>query len=152
MHNRSINTKMNIKRVFLASDHAGFKLKGVISKFLLKKGIKILDLGPKHSNSDDYPDYAHLLAKKVSRQKNNIGILVCGSGQGMIMAATTHKNVRAALCYDGRSTKLSRMHNNANVMALGSRLTKKSLALKCVSTFLKTNFEGGRHLKRIKKI
>ena len=143
---------MNIKRVFLASDHAGFLLKKMIIKFLKKKGINILDLGPKNENSVDYPDYAHLLAKKVSKEKSNIGILVCGSGQGMIMAANKHKNVRAALCYDGRSTKLSRMHNNANVMALGSRLTKKSLALKCVSTFLKTNFEGGRHLKRIKKI
>jgi len=143
---------MNIKRVFLASDHAGFLLKKMIIKFLKKKGIKIMDLGPKNENSVDYPDYAHLLAKKVSKEKSNIGILVCGSGQGMIMAANKHKNVRAALCYDRRSTKLSRMHNNANVMALGSRLTKKSLALKCVSTFLKTNFEGGRHLKRIKKI
>ena len=143
---------MDTKKVFLASDHAGFKLKGVISKFLLKKGIKILDLGPKHSNSVDYPDYAHLLAKKVSKQKNNIGILVCGSGEGMIMAANKHKNIRAALCYDKRSTKLSRLHNNANVMAIGSRLTKKNVALKCTSIFLKTNFEGGRHLRRVKKI
>ena len=88
----------------------------------------------------------------MSKEKSNIGILVCGSGQGMIMAANKHKNVRAALCYDGRSTKLSRMHNNANVMALGSRLTKKSLALRYVEIFLKTNFEGGRHIKRVKKI
>ena len=143
---------MNIKKVFLASDHAGFLLKEVISKFLKKKGIKILDLGPKNENSVDYPDYAHSLAKKVAKQKNNMGILVCGSGEGMIMAANKHKNIRAALCYDPRSTKLSRIHNNANVMAIGSRLTKKSVALKCISIFLKTNFEGGRHLRRIKKI
>ena len=143
---------MNIKKVFLASDHAGFLLKQTISKFLKKKGIEILDLGPKNSNSVDYPDYAHLLSKKVSKKKNNMGILVCGSGEGMIMAANKHKNIRAALCYDGRSTKLSRMHNNANVIAIGSRLTKKSVALKCISIFLKTNFEGGRHLRRIKKI
>ena len=143
---------MKIKKVFLASDHAGFLLKQVISKSLRKKGIKILDLGPKNKNSVDYPVYAHLLAKRVSKQKKNIGILVCGSGHGMTMTANKHKNIRAALCYDPRSTKLSRIHNNANVMAIGSRLTKKSVALKCISIFLKTNFEGGRHLRRIKKI
>jgi len=143
---------MNTKKVFLASDHAGFLLKRVIGKFLKERGIKILDLGPRNKTSVDYPVYAHLLAKKVSKQKNNMGILVCGSGQGMIMAANKHKNIRAALCYDPRSTRLSRIHNNANVMAIGSRLTKKSVALKCISIFLKTNFEGGRHLRRIKKI
>ena len=143
---------MNIKKVFLASDHAGFLLKQVISEFLKKKGIKILDLGPKNKNTVDYPDFAHLLAKKMAKQKNNIGILICGTGEGMIITANKHKNIRAALCYDGKSTKLSRMHNNANVMAIGSRLTKKSVALRCVSIFLKTNFEGGRHLRRIKKI
>jgi len=143
---------MNIKKVFLASDHAGFLLKQMIGKFLTKRGIKILDLGPKNKNSVDYPDFAHLLARKISKQKNNIGILVCGSGEGMIMTANKHKNIRAALCYDSRSTKLSRKHNNANVMAIGSRLTKKSVALRCVNIFLKTNFEGGRHLRRINKI
>ena len=143
---------MNIKKVFLASDHAGFLLKEVISKFLKKKGIKILDLGTKNKNSVDYPDFAHILAKKMNKQKNNMGILICGSGEGMIMTANKHKNIRAALCYDRRSTKLSRMHNNANVMAIGSRLTKKRVALRCVNIFLKTNFEGGRHLRRIKKI
>ena len=143
---------MNIKRVFLASDHAGFLLKQVIGKFLKKKGIKILDLGPKNKNSVDYPYFAHLLAKKMSKKRKDMGILVCGTGEGMIMAANKHKNIRAALCYNIRSTKLSRMHNNANVMAIGSRLTKKSVDLKCVSIFLRTNFEGGRHLRRIKKI
>ncbi len=152
MQNHCLNRKMNVKKVFLASDHAGFLLKQLIGKFLKKKGIKILDLGTKNKNSVDYPDFAHLLAKKVNKQKNNMGILVCGSGEGMIMTANRHKNIRAALCYDTRSTKLSRMHNNANVMAIGARLTKESVALKCVNTFLKTNFEGGRHLRRIKKI
>ena len=88
----------------------------------------------------------------MKKQKNNVGILVCGSGEGMSMAANRHKNIRAALCYDTKSTKLSRMHNNANVITIGSRLTKKSVALRCVDTFLKTTFEGGRHLRRIKKI
>ena len=87
------------------------------------------------------------------KNKNNIvGILICGSGIGMDMAANKHKNIRAALCYNIKSTKLSRQHNDANVMAIGARLTKKDVALKCVSTFMKTNFEGGRHIRRVKKI
>ena len=143
---------MKIKRVFLASDHAGFVLKKKISKFLISKGINILDLGTKNSSSVDYPDFAHLLAKKMKAKNNDIGILVCGSGIGMSMAANRHKNIRAALCHNIKSAKLSRMHNNANVIAIGSRLTKKELALKCVKVFLKTPFDGGRHLRRIKKI
>ena len=143
--------KMKIKRVFLASDHAGFVLKQKISKFLIRKGIKILDLGTKNKTTVDYPDFAHLLAKKM-KKNNNVGILVCGSGIGMSMAANRHKNIRAALCNNIKSAKLSRMHNNANVIALGSRLTKKDVALKCVNVFLKTPFDGGRHLRRIKKI
>ncbi len=143
---------MKIKKVFLASDHAGFLLKKTIYKFLEKKRIKVSDLGPKNNKSTDYPDYAHLLVKKMKNKKNNMGILVCGSGQGMIMTANRHKNIRAALCYNSKSTKLSRMHNNANVMAIGSRLTKKRVALKCTEIFIKTKFVGGRHLRRIKKI
>jgi ribose 5-phosphate isomerase B len=140
------------KKVFLASDHAGFKLKEVIKRFLIKKRKSVLDLGTKNTHSVDYPDYAHLLSKKMKKDKNQFGILICGSGIGMSIVANKHKNIRAALCYDIKSAKLSRQHNNANVMAIGSRLTKKNVALKCVSTFLKTNFYGGRHLRRIKKI
>ena len=88
----------------------------------------------------------------MRKSKNQFGILVCGSGSGMSMAANKHKYIRAALCYNTKSTKLSRLHNNANVMTIGSRLIKKDVALKCVSIFLKTNFSGGRHLRRIKKI
>ena len=143
---------MKIKRVFLASDHAGFVLKQKICKFLISKGIKTLDLGTKNNNSVDYPDFAHLLAKKMKTKSNNIGVLVCGSGIGMSMAANRHKNIRAALCHNIKSAKLSRMHNNANVIAIGSRLTKKDLAIKCVNAFLKTPFDGGRHLRRVKKI
>jgi len=144
--------KIKSKKVFLASDHAGFKLKEEIRKFLIKKRKRVLDLGTKNTNSVDYPDYAHLLSKKMSNDKNRFGILICGSGSGMCMAANKHKNIRAALCYDTKSAKLSRLHNNANVMTLGSRLIKKNIALKCVSTFLKTDFDGGRHTRRVKKI
>ena len=145
--------KAKPKNVILASDHAGFKLKEVIKKFLIKKRKKVLDLGTKNDNSVDYPDYAHLLSKKMKKSKNQLGILICGTGIGMSMAANKHKNIRAALCHNTKSTKLSREHNNANVMTIGARLTKKNIALKCVTTFLKTNFDGDRrHLRRIKKI
>ena len=140
------------KKVVLAADHAGYKLKEEIKKFLIKKRKKVLDLGVKNTNSVDYPDYAHLLCKKMKKDNNQFGILICGSGTGMSMAANKHKNIRAALCYNTKSTKLSRLHNNANVMTLGAKLIKKNVALKCVSTFLKTNFDGGRHSRRIKKI
>ena len=144
--------KTKSKKVVLASDHAGFRLKEEIKKFLIKKRKKVLDLGTKNNNSVDYPDYAHLLSKKMTRDKNQLGILVCGTGAGMSMTANKHKNIRAALCYDPKSTKLSRLHNNANVMTIGSRLIKKKVALKCVDTFLNTNFDGGRHARRVKKI
>ena len=144
--------KIKSKKVLLASDHAGFKLKEEIKKYLIKKRKKVLDLGTKNTNSVDYPDYAHLLSKKMKKNKNQFGILVCGSGAGMSMAANKHKNIRAALCYNIKSTKLSRTHNNANVMTIGSRLIKKNVALKCVSAFLNTNFDGGRHSRRVKKI
>ena len=144
--------KIKLKKVILASDHAGFGLKEEIKKFLIKKREKILDLGTKNTNSVDYPDYAHLLSKKMKRNKNQLGILVCGSGTGMSMAANKHKNIRAALCYNIKSAKLSRSHNNANVMTIGSRLIKKKVALQCVNAFLKTDFDGGRHTRRVKKI
>ena len=144
--------KIRSKRVVLASDHAGFNLKEEIKKFLIKKRKEVLDLGTKNAKSVDYPDYAHLLSRKMKNNKNQLGILICGSGTGMSMAANKHKNIRAALCYDAKSTKLSRLHNNANVMTIGSRLIKKKVALKCVDTFLNTNFDGGRHIRRVKKI
>ena len=111
-----------------------------------------MDLGPKNEESVDYPDYAHAVAKKVQKNKNYRGILVCGSGTGMVITANKHKKIRAAQCYSVKSTKLSRLHNDANIITLGSRLLSKKSALNCVGTFLKTKFEGGRHLRRIKKI
>jgi len=144
--------KNKIKTVLLASDHAGFKLKEKIKRFLKSKGKKVFDLGTNNTNSVDYPNYAHLLSRKMGKKKNITGILVCGSGIGMSMTANKHKNIRAALCYNIKSTTLSRKHNNANVMTIGSRLTNSKTALLCVNTFLKTKFESGRHLRRIKKI
>ena len=141
-----------MKKIFISSDHAGFKLKEDIKISLKKKKIKFEDLGPINDNRVDYPDYAHKLARKVKVNKNNVGILVCGSGTGMNIAANKHKNVRAAQCFNTKSTKLSRLHNDANIITLGSRLINKKKALKFVSIFLNTNFDGGRHLKRVKKI
>ena len=142
----------NLKKLYIASDHAGFTLKEFVKKKLSKK-IKFDDQGP-HSDeiSVNYPDFAHKLCKKVSKNSLNMGILICGSGMGMAMAANRHKKIRAALCYSVKNTKLSRLHNNANVITLGARLINKNTAIKCINTFLKTKFEGGRHLKRVKKI
>mgnify|MGYP006109261405 FL=1 len=141
-----------MKKIFLSSDHAGYKLKEKIKLHLDKKKIKYTDLGPLNNNKVDYPDYAHKVAKKVMTNKNHSGILVCGSGMGMNIAANRHKNIRAAQCFNLKSTKLSRLHNDANIITLGSRLLTEKNALNCVSVFLNTKFEGGRHLKRIKKI
>ncbi len=142
----------NLKKLYIASDHAGFTLKEFVKKKLSKK-IKFDDQGP-HSDeiSVNYPDFAHKLCKKVSKNSSNMGILICGSGMGMAMAANRHKKIRAALCYSVKNTKLSRLHNNSNVITLGARLINKNTAMKCINTFLKTKFEGGRHLKRVKKI
>ena len=145
-------SKAKPEKVILASDHAGFKLKEEIKKFLIKKRNKVLDLGTKNTSSVDYPDYAHLLSKKMKKSKNQFGILVCGSGIGMSMAANKHKNIRAALCYSIKNTKLSRLHNNANIITLGERLINKKKAFNLVKIFFNTKFEGGRHLRRIKKI
>ena len=141
-----------MKKIFISSDHAGYKLKEEIKSYLLKKKISFLDIGPHNDNRVDYPDFAHKVARRVKANKNNIGILVCGSGMGMNIAANRHKNIRAAQCFNLKSTKLSRLHNDANIITLGSRLLNKRLALTCVIAFLNTKFEGGRHLKRIKKI
>ena len=140
-----------MKKIFIASDHAGFKLKkSIISKF--SKSINIVDIGPKNADSVDYPDYAKSLSKKVISNKGSFGILVCGSGMGMAITANKFKNIRAALCYSTKNTKLSRLHNNANIITLGERLINKNKAINLIKVFLRTKFEGGRHLRRVRKI
>ena len=141
-----------MKKIFISSDHAGFILKEQIKKKFCKK-YKFQDLGPNNSmTSVNYPDYAHKLCKKVSKSSANMGILVCGSGIGMSMAANRHKKIRAAVCYSLKNTKLSRLHNNANIITLGARLTKKNTAFRCIEAFMNTKFEGGRHKIRVRKI
>ena len=141
-----------MKKIYISSDHAGYNLKENIKRKFKKKYI-FLDLGTNNSKvSVNYPDFAHRLCKKVSNDSKNIGILVCGSGMGMSMAANKHKKIRAAVCYSVKNTKLSRLHNNANIITLGSRLTKKNTAFRFIEIFLNTKFEGGRHKKRVSKI
>ena len=112
LHVFQITSSTNLKKIFISSDHAGFKLKEDIKKHLKSLKLNFNDLGPVNDNSVDYPDYAHKLAKKVKIGKNNVGILVCGSGTGMNIAANKHKNIRAAQCFNAKSTKLSRLHND----------------------------------------
>ena len=141
-----------MRKISISSDHAGFELKESIKNFLIKKKFLVLDLGPRDDRSVDYPDYAKKLAKNVISKKSDTGILVCGSGIGMAMSANRFKKIRAAVCYNAKTTKLSRSHNNANIIAIGSRLINKNIALKLVIIFLKTKFDGGRHKRRTNKI
>ena len=140
-----------MKKIFIASDHAGYQLKNSIV-LKLSKIQKIIDLGPYSKDSVDYPDFAKKLSKKVASTKGSFGILVCGSGMGMAIAANKAKNIRAALCYSKKNTKLSRLHNNANIITLGEKLINKNKAFSLIKIFLSTKFEGGRHLRRVKKI
>ena len=122
------NIKLNkfFKTVCIASDHAGFSLKEEIKDFLVNKKVSIFDIGPFSDKSVDYPDYAKKLGNRVKLKKSDVGILVCGSGTGMAISANKIKTIRAAVCYNLKSTRLSRQHNNANIIALGSRLTEKN--------------------------
>ena len=144
--------KLILKKICIASDHAGFNIKEFIKNKLKNKNIQIMDLGPFELNPVDYPDYAKKVAGRLRLKKSDIGILVCGSGTGMAISANKIKGIRAAVCYNIASTRLSRKHNDANIIALGSRLTKKNKIMKLINIFLKTKFEGGRHLRRVKKI
>ena len=141
-----------MKTIFIASDHAGYYLKKAIIKKYSKK-LKIMDMGTNNSKkSVNYPEYAHKVCSKVLKKKSNIGVLVCGSGMGMAMSANKHKKIRAALCYSVKNAKLSRLHNDANIITLGSRLTSTNIAFNCLNAFFNTKFEGGRHKKRVKSI
>jgi len=144
--------KYLFKNICISSDHAGFSLKENIKNYLISKKIQIIDLGPRNDNSVDYPDFAKKVGNRVKSKKSDVGILVCGSGTGMSISANKIKGIRAAVCYNIKSTRLCRQHNNANVLCIGSRLTRKKLVNKILSVFLRTKFEGGRHNRRVKKI
>ena len=143
---------MTFSKICIASDHAGYELKEKIKDYLIKTNVQIMDLGPLSNISVDYPDYAKKVAKRVISKKSDAGILVCGSGTGMAITANKYKGVRAAQCYNKKSTILSRKHNNSNIICLGSRMIKNKEALSFIRFFFKTKFEGGRHSKRVEKI
>ena len=144
--------KKLFKKICIASDHAGYDLKEKIKDFLVKKNISVIDLGPFSNHSVDYPDYAKKVAKRLILRKSDMGILVCGSGTGMSITANKFKGIRAAQCYNKKSTILSRQHNNSNIICLGSRMLRYKEAFEYVTFFLNTKFEVGRHQKRINKI
>ena len=141
---------MKIDKVFLASDHAGFELKNELKEAIKGLGYEVVDLGTNDKNSVDYPDYAHLLASKL--EPNCYGVLVCGTGIGISIAANRHENVRCALCHDEFTARLAREHNDANVIAFGARVIGAGVAISAVEAFLKTKFAGGRHERRVQKI
>jgi len=141
----------NVK-IVVGSDHAGFELKQIIIEHLSERNMNYEDFGTNCLDSVDYPDYAKKVAEEVNSKELIMGILVCGSGQGMAMTANRFKNVRAAICHNSDVAKVTRQHNDANVLCLGSRFIDISEAIKCVDVFLSTDFEGERHLKRINKI
>ena len=141
-----------VKKVVLASDHAGYELKEYIRDLALNDGFNIHDLGPLNADSVDYPDYAIKLAKMVKLDKSLGGIIICGTGIGMSITVNRFPDIRGALCSDVYTAKLSREHNDSNVLILGSRVIGKGLAYEIVKTWLATPFEGGRHQRRLDKI
>ena len=143
---------MTVKTIAIAADHGGVELKTAIISALKDRGIEVLDFGTNGSDSVDYPDYAQAVAKSIIDGQSEAGILVCGSGIGMSIAANRFPEVRAALAHDRLSAELCRQHNNANVLCLGARIVGDAKALDCVDAFISTEFEGGRHALRVAKM
>ena len=136
---------MNINKVAVAADHAGFGMKETIKDFLISQGCEVKDFGCLSEESTDYPDFAHLATAAVENGKYDFGVLVCGTGNGMNMTANKYQGVRAALCYNEQISRLSRAHNNANICSLPGRFLNEAEAILIVKTFLLTSFDGGRH-------
>ena len=139
------------KKIAIGSDHAGYQLKEILKEELNRKGIEVVDFGCPSEESIDYPDYAHPVAEYVEQNKSR-GILICGSGNGISMSANKHQGIRAALCWTEEIALLARQHNNANIVSLPARFIEIETAKKIIEAFLKTDFEGGRHERRVSKI
>lgn len=139
-------------KVGIGNDHAGFSYKNSIKAHLAKTGHQVVDFGTNSIDSTDYPDYAHPLASNITQKKINFGILICGSGNGVCMTANKHPETRAALCWNGQVAFLARRHNNANVICIPARFVALELALEMIDVFLSTEFESGRHQRRVEKI
>lgn len=141
------------QKILIAADHGGFELKEDIKAFTFPDlNIEWIDLGTHSAESVDYPEYGFKVAKAIENGEADKGVIICGSGIGISIAANRHSHIRAALCTSPEMAMLSRQHNDANVLALGARIISKQTALECVHTFLKTNFEGGRHSCRVEKL
>jgi ribose 5-phosphate isomerase B len=139
-------------RIYIGSDHAGVELKSSAVVHLTKMGYTVEDLGPFNHDSVDYPDYAHPVAENVVAESDAKGVLICGSGNGVAITANKHAGIRAALCWTAEIASLARQHNDANILVLPARFVSEELALQMIDTFFTTDFEGGRHLKRVNKI
>ena len=143
---------MDIKNIGIACDHAGFEYKEEVVKYLTNKGLEIQDFGCYSDESVDYPDLAHQLSKKINDGDLELGIQFCGSGNGINMSANKHQGVRSALCWQEDIAQLARLHNNANICTMPARFISLEKALKIIDIFLATEFEGGRHQRRVDKI
>lgn len=143
---------MSDRTIALAADHAGYALKQVLADELAAQGYEVLDLGTHSTDSVDYPDFGRALGEAVAAGRARRGLVVCGSGIGISIAANRNPAVRAALCHDETSARLARLHNDANVLALGARLIGEEVAKACLKVFLETEFEGGRHQRRVAKL
>lgn len=139
-------------KIGIGGDHAGYELKEKVIAFLKDKGHTVKDFGPYNTDSVDYPDYVHPLAQSIEDHSNELGILICGSGNGVCMTANKYKNIRAGLCWDTELASLTRQHNDANVLCLPARFISEDLGLKIVDAFITAEFEGGRHQRRVDKI
>jgi ribose 5-phosphate isomerase B len=142
----------NSIHIAVGSDHAGFALKNDLLVYLLEREVELNDFGPDSAESVDYPDYAHKVAESVSSGESQLGILICGSGNGVCITANKHHGVRAALAWEPELASLARQHNNANVLCLPARFISKKMAFKIVDAYLDSVFEGGRHETRVNKI
>ena len=144
---------MQDKKIIVASDHAGFELKKTLVAHLSEKGYNVTDLGPYTDQTPvDYPDMAQLVADDIRSCPQDVGVLVCGSGEGMCMAANKYAFIRAGLVYNEQTAEMIRRHNNANVICFGGRMTASDVAVKALDIFLNTPFEGGRHERRVQKL
>ena len=143
---------MKDNKITIGSDHAGYELKLKVIEHLKERGIEAIDVGTYSTDSCDYPDFAHAVCKNVQEGVTELGILVCGTGIGMSMAANKHKGIRAAACSDTFSARLTRMHNDANVLCCGERVVGMGLACDLVDAFIDAEFEGGKHARRVDMI
>jgi ribose 5-phosphate isomerase B len=142
----------DIRIIAMASDHAGFEMKEVVKKYLTEKGFEVIDFGAFSGESSDYADFAHPLANSIEEGKAPIGISICGSGNGITMTVNKHQKIRAALCWNTEIAELAVQHNNANICSLPARYLSDNEAINIIEAFLRSDFEGGRHQRRIDKI